>query len=175
MKEIMSKFSQKILDFLLHPELLPGYKTIKIIFIFFGILFSIFTFWGLFFTSWAKLAFWDDLIEFFTFKSVEKKNILKKWQKIKQRFLGGIEAEIKLAILEAVEFLEEVLKNQGYSGKLEEQIQLIPPEEVSNLTKIKELINLKENILADPSFHLKENPTEIVRSIEEFLKDLQVL
>lgn len=175
MKEKLFNYYQKIFEFILNPQLPEWAIIFKIIFIVFGIGFALFTLWGIFFTDFLKLAFLEDLIEFLSFKPIEKKKFIEKWEKIKARFKEGIEPEVKLGILELVELMEEVLKNQGYKGKIEEQISQLLKEEFPNLNEVKKIIEMKNGIIEDPNFKIELSSSEIISTAEQFFKYLQIL
>jgi hypothetical protein len=176
------EFLQQIKIFILEPELLsPELQfwlfVFKIIFLVFGFFFLGFTIWALIFTSWLKRAILQDLKEFLTFKPFEAQIFLPKWKKIKERIASGIEAELKLAILEADSLLDQFLKRQGYKGEtLEEKLELLTEDILSNINEVKEAIKVKRAIIEDPSYRLSFQEAKKTLSIyERALKDLQAI
>jgi len=57
---------------------------------------------------------WLDLVGLST---VDNKRVLRAWAKIMERMKTGQEAEMRLAIIEADQILDEILKVSGYIGK----------------------------------------------------------
>ncbi|MDD4111185.1 MAG: hypothetical protein PHS54_06575, partial [Clostridia bacterium] len=68
-------------------------------------------------SSWLQYKFIEDTTEFFSWQSYGMKQIEKKWAKIKGLIEYGNESEFKLAIIEADDFLNDILKEREYEGK----------------------------------------------------------
>jgi len=98
--------------------------------------------------------------------SINPKKIAKKWSKIEKRIKTGMEANYKLAVLEADDIFGDILKNLGYEG----EIRIINMDEIKGLKKI------KNNIIEDASFTLTENEAQkIVDTYKKGLQDLKIL
>ena len=66
----------------------------------------------------------EDVTEFFSWQAYGQREMSKQWSKIKKRTESGAESDYKLAIIDADDFLAEVLDNRGYDGKdFEESIK----------------------------------------------------
>lgn len=92
-----------------------------------------------------------------------KKRISKKWLKTEKRLGTGIEANYKLAVLEADNIFEDVLKNLGYEADIR----------ISNLDEIKQAGKVKNNIIEDSKFNLTESEAQkIVAAYKKGLEDL---
>jgi hypothetical protein len=167
----------EIVSFLLYPEFTGWLLVLKYLFLFFGFFFFGYTIWALLKTSWLKRAILIDLKEFLTYKPFYAKKFSPQWKKIEKRLESKIEADFKLAVLEADELLEKVMNEIGYQGKdLTEKLERITEDVISNLKELKEVRRVKEDIVADPSFRLTEEETKrILRVYEKALKDLQAL
>jgi len=161
----------------LNPEIQFWLFVFKIVFLFFGFFFLGYIIWALIFTSWLRRAFLEDLKEFLTFKPFEAQIFLPKWKKIKERLSTGIEAELKLAILEADSLLDQFLKRQGFKGEtLEEKLELLTKDILSNIDEVKEAVKVKKAIVEDPSYKLSlEEAKKILSIYEKALKDLQAI
>jgi len=68
-------------------------------------------------SSWMQYKFLEDVTEFFSWQAYGAKQIEKRWIKIKNRIESGSESEYKLAVIEAEDFLNEILEERGYEGK----------------------------------------------------------
>jgi hypothetical protein len=167
----------EIVSSLLYPEFTGWLLVLKYIFLFFGFFFFGYTIWALLKTSWLKRAILIDLKEFLTYKPFYAKKFLPKWKKIEKRLESKIEADFKLAVLEADELLEKVMDEIGYQGKdLTEKLEKITEDVISNLKELKEVRKVKEDIVADPTFRLTEEEAKrILKVYEKALKDLQAL
>jgi len=166
-----------ILSFLLYPEFTGWVLILKYVFLFFGFFFFGYTIWSLFKTSWLKKAVLIDLKEFLTYKPYYVKTFLPIWRKIEKMSESDLEAELKLAILEADELLNKAMDEIGYRGKdLTEKLEKITEEVISNLKELKEARKIIRDIVEDPSYRVtKEDTKNILRVYEKALKDLQVL
>jgi hypothetical protein len=183
MKEIeLEKIFENIFNFFFHPERLPkevqNYILLfKIIFLIYGFLFFVFFVYFFRKVSWPKSAFLIDLKEFFTFKPYRTKIYEKKWRKIVEKGESEIEAERKLAILEADSILEEFLKSEGYIVKsLEEELEKIPDDILPEKEEIKRAKEIKKAILEDPAFQLPlEKTREILEIYKKILKNFSAI
>ena len=173
----MKELFNEILNFLLNPKFEGWLLVLKIVFLIFGFFFLGFTIWGAFFTSWFRKIFWEDFVEFIKYKPFEAKIFASKWKKIKKRLISEIEAEAKLAILEADSLLDQFLAKQGYPGQtLRERLESVPEDVILNKKELKEAIKIKEAIVEDPSFRLtNQEAKKILEIYEKALKDLNAI
>jgi biopolymer transport protein ExbB/TolQ len=164
----------EFINFILYPEFKGWLLVFKIIFLAFLAFFVGFTLWGLICTSWLKRIFLNDFIEFILYRPIEKEEIKRKWKKIKNRLLSGIDAEIKLAILEADELFISTLEKKGIRGKsFEEILEKIPQEFELNLESLKKAHQLRDDIVEDPSLKIElEKAKEVISIFESALKKL---
>lgn len=103
----------EIFNFLLYPKFEGWFLILKLTIFSFGLFFFGYTVWALLKTSWLKRAILIDLKEFFTYKPFYVKSLFLKWRKIEKKIESDIEANWKLAILEADDLLKESLKSIG--------------------------------------------------------------
>ncbi len=167
----------EILNFILYPKFEGWLLTIKMTFLGFGLFFFGYTIWALFKTSWLKRAILMDLKEFFSYKPFYTKKFLAKWKKIEKRLESPIEADWKLAILEADDLLKESLSYVGYPGEtVEEKLEKMPEDTISNLEELKKVRKIKEDIIEDPNFKLtQEQASQVLKAYQKALSDLQVI
>ena len=115
---------------------------------------------------------------FLSYKKGRTRIMIKVWQKIRHRLDSNIEAEYKLAIIEADEFFSNVLKRMGYPGDNLEK-QLVPIEDkgfLPNLNDVKKAYQVRNGIVHDPNYHLTlSEAQEVVNIYEQALKYLKVL
>ena len=131
-------------------------------------------------TEWLKKIFLTDFFEFFNFKPYEMRGISKKWKGILKRVQKAKfnkEAELKLAIIEADDLLNEVLKKMGYREEtLSQNLKNLPSDTLSNLNELLEAHQIKNNIVHDPTYRLTfEQTYKILKVYEKALLELQVL
>jgi len=141
---------------------------VKIVFIFFSVVFLLFVIYFMFNSSWMQNKFLEDVTEFFSWKAYGQMQMTKQWNKIKKRAESGSEADYKLAIIDADDFLAEVLDSRGYEGAdLDEAIQragkLIAPilEDVLHAHKT------RNQIVYDPNFKISALEAKKILEIYE--------
>ena len=99
---------------------------LKIVFIFCSVFFLFFVIYLMINSSWLQYKFLEDVAEFFSWKSYGSREMSKQWGKIKKRTETGAESDYKLAIIDADDFLMEVLDNRGYGeDTFEESIKFL--------------------------------------------------
>lgn len=155
-------------------SLLSPPLSLKIIFaiISFGFLFGIVYF--LLKTDWLKRVFLQDLVEFLSFKSYEMRKFPKTWDKIIKRLEKGTGAELKLAVIEADDLLNDVLEKMGYSGEtLGEKLEQLDKKTLPNLDEISEVHQIRSDIIHDPTFRL--NFSQAAKILEVYRKALSSL
>jgi hypothetical protein len=120
---------------------------VRLVFVFFSVFFLVFVIYFMLNSSWLQYKFLEDVTEFFSWQAYGQRELSKQWDKIKKRIESGAESDYKLAIIDADDFLVEVLDNRGYDGKDFEEIigkagRLIAPilKEVLNAHETRNLI-----------------------------------
>jgi len=106
-------------------------------------------------TDWLARIFLIDFIEFLKFRPYERPRASKKWKKIMGRLEQGTESEAKLAIIEADDLLNEILKRMGYEGEtLGEKLKKVKKTILPNLDEVLKVHKIKSDIVYDPGFRL---------------------
>jgi energy-converting hydrogenase Eha subunit A len=105
------------------------------------------------------------------------KRIAKKWTKIEERLKSGQEAELKLAVIEADKFFDDILKRCGYAGKdMGERLRKINASQISNLDDIWQAHKIRNNIVHDINYKLTVIDAEkAIKSFRNALEELEVL
>jgi hypothetical protein len=136
-----------------------------------------FIIWALINTTWLKRLILWDLKEFLTYRPYKSKEFIKKWKKIKERIDSGIEAEAKLALIDADSLLDKALKEQGYSGEsLGERLEKLTVEILPNLSEVLQAHKIRNNIVHDPTYKLNlEEAKNALAIYEKALTNLDVL
>jgi len=124
-----------------------------------------------------------DLRETFTGMNIPKELTSKKkktrvmWEKIRQRLDTGNEAEYKLAILEADDIINNLIKGLGYKGEnFGERLNNIPSAQLENIEGMKEAHEMRNRIIHDENLVVtKEDADDTLSHYEEFLRSFQVL
>jgi hypothetical protein len=101
-----------------------------------------------------------------TTTKISKKKAFKQWAKIGKRFNSGIEANYKLAVLEADIFYDESLKIIGYDKE----------GGLSNIEEIKKAKRIKNRIIDDSEFVLgRNNAADVLIAYKKGLEGLGIL
>jgi len=167
----------KTIQIIFYPKFTGILFWIRFIFLAVSAFFFSFILWSILKLSWFVDFVWRWVKEFLSFKPLEKKEWQKKWEKIKSGLQSDLEAEAKLAILEAESLLHEVLKWEGYKGEnLEEMIIKASSEHPLKVEEILFLSRLKENIVNDPNLKLSfEERKRILSVLQETLSLLDII
>jgi hypothetical protein len=168
---------EEAIQFLLYPKIEGWLLIIKIIFLAYSAFFLGFILWGLIKTTWFKRIFLWDFKEFLFYRPIEIEKFKKEWEKIKKRISSDIEAELKLAVIEADSLLDEVLEKKGYQGKtFEEKIQDLAPDILPTLDELLKAHQLRNDIIEDPSLKIDKNEARKALSLyEKVLKELDAI
>ncbi|MBZ9578381.1 hypothetical protein KJA14_00870 [Patescibacteria group bacterium] len=128
-------------------------------------------------TDWLKRRLLKDLVEFFSFKPYEMRKVSQTWEKIIKRLEKVSESESKLAIIEADDLLNKILKRMGYSGEtLGEKLKQLSEVILPNLDEIWEAHKIRSNIVHDPTYRLSLGEARTVLKIyEKTLLNLEAL
>ncbi|MDD5145007.1 MAG: hypothetical protein PHW72_02695 [Candidatus Pacebacteria bacterium] len=166
-----------ILSFILAPPFWGWLGFVRIGFIISAIALSAATIYFLFNTSWLNYAYLEDMSEFLTFKPQGARKILKIWAKLRARLESGSEAEYKLAVLEADSMLDDTLKRLNYKGEnLAERLNKLTAATLPSIEDVKEVHEIRNNIVRNPDFVLSLDETRRLLDIyERALTELQVL
>jgi len=126
--------------------------------------------------SWLKFRLLENLVEFLIYRPFGVKKTFKDWQKIKKKLESDKAADFKLAILEADNFLDEILKKIGYEGEgLRERLNKLDPEIIPNLEEVLKAHKVRNSIVFDPDYNLSlEEARNVIRIYEQALRDLEV-
>jgi hypothetical protein len=154
--------------FISSSEIQDMVLPVKLVFIIFTLLFLAGIFYFMTNSSWLQYKFLEDTTEFLSWQSYGLKQIEKKWLKIKKRIESGSELEYKLAIIEAEDFLNEILEERGYEGENFQEIinsasKLISPS-VAELLSAHEIRN---SIVYNPDYKIEPEQAKKILGIYE--------
>jgi len=124
--------------------------------------------------NWRQMRYGVDIPkEFVTGKS--KMKIV--WQNINKRLEGGNQAEYKVAIIEADNIIDDLLKRMGYKGaNMAERIAGVPIGQLEFLGDIKEAHDIRNRIIHEEDFVVdKEFAQEVLKKYEHLLRHFEVL
>ena len=127
--------------------------------------------------TWLKMLIIDDAQEFIRHRPFGTKKVARDWNKIKARLDAGLEAEYKLAVLEADSMMDDVLKRMGFFGaNLGERLDKLTSVSLPNLDEARLAHQTRDNIVHDPDYRLSlDEAKKTIAIFEESLTDLQAL
>ncbi|MFH1582503.1 MAG: hypothetical protein ABIA08_01965 [bacterium] len=171
----MENISQGALAFLFSPPEDGWFGIARIVFLAASFLLVAGIIFSLSKSSYLKLYFLEDAVEFLTFRPSGVKKLVKAWNKIKTRLDSGLESEYKLAVIEADGVLDDVLRRMGYRGEnLEERLAKLTSATLSNIENIKEAHKSRTNILHNPDQGLSlDEAKKILAVFEKAFEDIQ--
>jgi len=172
---VIGNFPENLISFFISPSSNEWLLIIKIIFIVLSLLFAGSIIFALLGTSWPRFLFLYDLVELLTFRLFGVRRTEKDWRKITARIGAGLESEYKLAVIEADNMLNEILKKMGYGGEsLGERLEKLTAVTLPDIEGIKEAHQVRNNIIHDPNYKLSLDETRRLLDIfEKAFKDLE--
>lgn len=126
---------------------------LKVIFVLFSAFFLVCIVYFMINSSWLRYKFTEDSVEFFSWQSFGAREIAKQWEKIKKRLDTGVEADLKLALIEADEFLIDILEDRGYEAdSFEESLKKAARFLAPISDDILSAHNIRNSVVYDPDF-----------------------
>lgn len=127
-------------------------------------------------TGWLALKI--DRVEDVILKTnLPKKRSIKAWMIIKKHFFEGGDQDLKVALIEADNLLDEALKYAGFRGiSLGEKLKALTEAELPNINDVWEAHKLRNRIVHESGFKLNRDTAERALAVyEQTLKDFGVL
>jgi len=173
---ILQDFQTIILE-IISPGLQHRLFLIKSLFLIISFGLGGFIFYILRKTDWLKYQFGQDLIEFRSFKASESLEFIKKWETAKKRLKKAWEPELKLAIIESDQLLDDSLKKMGYEGEsLGERLDQLSIDILPNLQEVWEAHRTRNNIVHDPDYRLTFNKAhQVMDAFGQAFRYLEIL
>ena len=119
-------------------------------------------------SSWLQYKFLEDTAEFFSWKSYGLRVISRRWEKIRKKAESKTDADLKLAIIDADDFLAQVLDQAGYEGEsLDESIKKAEKLLGSVSEEVLQAHEVRNSIVYNPDFKINlENANKILSVFE---------
>lgn len=173
---VLEKTLSNAITFLFQPNV-AVFIFIKVLFILLTLVLLGFVIYFLAITSWLRFFILQDLVEFLSYKPYGTKRMTKAWRKILARLEKADESEYKLAVIEADEILDNVLKRLGYGGNnLKERLDNVTEILMPSLEKVKQVHSVRDSIVYDPDYRLTlDQARKLIEVYEQALKELEVL
>jgi len=166
-----------IINLIAYPPFAKWLFIPEILFLALTLFFIGFIVFSLINSTWLKKMILYDAQEFVRHKPFGTKKVARDWNKIKARLDTGLEAEYKLAVLEADSMMDDVLKRMGFSGaNLGERLDKLTVVSLPNLDEARLAHQARNNVVRDPDYRLSlDEAKKIIAIFEESLMDLQAL
>ena len=160
--------------FISSPQIQALLLPVKLVFIFFTFFFLAAVIYFMVNSSWLQYKFLEDVTEFFSWQAYGSREINRQWRKIQKRAEGGTENELKLALIEADDFLNKTMEDMGYSGKtFEEMLENAGKIMLPNYAEISEAHNLRNSIVYDPDYKINtESAKKYLAIYESTIKNI---
>ena len=94
-----------------------------------------------------------------------------------QRFEQGLEADWRLAIIEADSLVDEIFQQIGFGGEnLGERMSAISPQELRSIVDLREAHQLRNKIVHTPGYKISRQEAErVLRKYQKILEELAVI
>ncbi len=125
------------------------------------------------FDKWLKMA-----RNFWVAKSLPPKKYLNKsWQNILSRLEKNDEANLRLALIEADNLFDDLLKKMGLSGEsMADRLKLLDSSKISNIEEIWRAHKLRNTIVHNYEYPIVSNEIRFgVKAYEKALQELEFL
>lgn len=154
--------------FISSPQLQDMLFPVKLVFVACAMFFLAFVIYFMLNSSWLQYKFLEDVTEFFSWQAYGIREVTRRWDKIKKRIESGIESDFKLAIIDAEDFLSEMLEKAGFEGEnFEEMVQQSDRLLSPILKDLMHAHEIRNSIVYNPDFKLSEEETKKVLSALE--------
>ncbi|HBT81418.1 hypothetical protein A2757_00645 [Candidatus Giovannonibacteria bacterium RIFCSPHIGHO2_01_FULL_48_47] len=107
----------------------------------------------------------------------QQKLAKKRWEDVMQRFEQGLEADWRLAIIEADSLVDEIFQQIGFGGEnLGERMSAISPQELRSIVDLREAHQLRNKIVHTPGYKISRQEAErVLRKYQKILEELEVI
>ncbi|MCX6789041.1 MAG: hypothetical protein NTZ42_00305 [Candidatus Gribaldobacteria bacterium] len=168
---------KNVLRILLSSDLQRQLWPLQIVFVILAIFFIWMTVYYSLKTSYWDNRFLGDAKNFLFPKFFERKSQTRRWQKIQDGLETNHQDHWKLSLIDGATFLDESLKSAGFGGaNLEERLQKVAVEDLSNLTALRNAQKVCSDVVHDPNYHLtKSMAKDVIDQFGQALAELGVL
>lgn len=90
-----------------------------------------------------------------------KRRTIKGWQSIQAKLKTGLDAELKLALIDADKLLDETIKMIGYRGEtMADRLKQLTPAQLSNIQDIWNVHKFRNRIVHETEFTITKHEAE---------------
>jgi len=125
-------------------------------------------------SGWLKYRYTIDMKEVATFSSATERKSERQWLVIEKKLESASESEWKLAVTEAENLLDETMRRAGFLGDtFGERMQHIEPDQLKNIEDVKQVHEIRNNVVHNPDYMLGlDEAKKVLNVYEESLKEL---
>jgi hypothetical protein len=107
----------------------------------------------------------------------KKEKTKKTWEMITNKMESGNPVDYKVAVIEADDFIDEIVKGMGYKGaNFGERLEKIPKDHIVNISGMTQAHQVRNKIIHDDNFVLSQNDARgVLSQYEEFLRSFGVI
>ena len=147
---------------------------VKLVFIFFAMFFLVFVVYFMLNSSWLQYKFLEDVTEFFSWQAYGQREIAKQLGRIRKRTESGAESDYKLAIIDADDYLAEILDDGGFEGKdFDEIVRKAGKLVALTLDDILRAHEIRNSIVYDSDYKLSaDQAKKILDTYETAIKNI---
>jgi hypothetical protein len=157
------------------PDLQDMLFPVKAVFILFAAFFFCAVIYFYLESSYLKYQFLQDISEFFFWQPYGLRDINRRWKSIIQKTESDLEADYRLAIMEADDFLHETLETRGYEGESFEELVENARRVIHNDQGILQAHTIRNSLIYDPNYKLDiGNAKRILADYEIAIKNAAV-
>ena len=152
---------------LIQETLLPA----KIFFIVFTIFFFCAVMYFYINSSYIRYHYLPGFADIMSSQSSMTRQINSRWKKIIKRIEAGSENEYKLAIVEADDFLNQILENNGAEGETFEELVNSSKKIIPNINDILSAHIIRNSVVHNPDYELDiDSAKKILSDYEKVIK-----
>jgi hypothetical protein len=109
--------------------------------------------------------------------TTKKKKMKTRWNVVRARLKSDNESEYKVAIIEADNIIDDLVRNMTYPGaNMGERLNNVPEGQIESLEELKKAHEIRNRIIHEENFQVsREYAKEILKKYEAFLEEFEVL
>ncbi len=164
---------KEFMHFIMNPALQDMLFPAKVVFILFTLFFLYYVMYFYVKSSYLHYNFFqqsDDMVALRPAKAVTTQN---RWKKIMDKAKSGQERDYKFAIIEADDFLQQLLESKGFKGDDFGALVRSAKKNVSNVDGLVSAHELRNSIVYDSDYKLDNEDAQ--RALAEFEKAVRNL
>ena len=168
--------AKEFIYFISSPAIQDSLFPVKIVFYFFSLFFFGAVIYFYVNSSYIQYQFLQDTSEFLFHEAYGLKKVNKSWKRIKKRVEFGSESELKLAVIEADDFLYETLEDAGYFGDTFEELITNTAKKISlDTAAVLQAHAMRNSIVYEPDYVVDREVVKKVLSVyEDTIKNISI-